>query len=495
MTQILVLLISFFNMSIAATAEYTTLSSLYSEFVGLKDFTTLFVLLVGGVTLTYSLYGGLKASIITDRAQAIASLFLVQIIVIILAVDFEQEEIIEDLADRGFNASFEFSEALLGYNKGGYSSFFTLPLSLATATIFSEAIWQRTWAAEDHKQLIKGAFFGATLIFFVVATFGVVGILVAWADLVPDLDNFNPNLFALQAFTSEAGQVVVSSGIGVLILLLATTMAEGAIDSLQNGIGAAINGALARHFLTSGKMSSSKSLRISRVVLVIVNVPYIIIGLQQYSILSLFLLGNMICLCAFFPVMLGFFRTSPFLPYLRDFIPPLSFLLSIFGTMMFAGAYFDGESFGDGIAYAFWNNTFYEYEYFLAALLLSIGITLLLLLIVKLVMGPKAVNGREHRFETLHMHSDAQLEREDKEVDEKIAQETALSPSIENSTQPQHYYDDNEEYVKYEESQGRASGSRYTGSQIQGGGSMYAESNVHAAASAYTDANLQEVSL
>ena len=38
-----------------------------------------------------------------------------------------------------------------GTNKGGYSSIFTMPASLFTATVFSEAIWQRAWASESPR--------------------------------------------------------------------------------------------------------------------------------------------------------------------------------------------------------------------------------------------------------------------------------------------------------------------------------------------------------
>ena len=228
---------------------------------------------------------------------------------------------------------------------------------------------------------------GSILIFIVVSFFGTVGLLVAWANLVEDPFTFNNNLFAFQVFSSEAGQAVVSSAMGVLVLLLGTTMAEGALDSLQNGIGASINGVVGRFY--SAADDSGNSLLVGRIVLIVINIPFIVIGLQRYSILSLFLVGNMICVCAFFPISLGFFRWTPAHPYLRDFVPPLAFLLSLATTMIFAGFYFDGENLLDGIEYAFWGNTFYEYQYFLAALVSSIVNTVLILVSVKFLSGPK----------------------------------------------------------------------------------------------------------
>lgn len=40
---------------------------------------------------------------------------------------------------------------LAGTNKPGYSSIFVMPASLFTATVFSEAMWQRAWASTDRK--------------------------------------------------------------------------------------------------------------------------------------------------------------------------------------------------------------------------------------------------------------------------------------------------------------------------------------------------------
>lgn len=40
---------------------------------------------------------------------------------------------------------------LAGTNKIGYSSIFVMPASLFTATVFSEAMWQRAWASTDRK--------------------------------------------------------------------------------------------------------------------------------------------------------------------------------------------------------------------------------------------------------------------------------------------------------------------------------------------------------
>eukprot|EP00924_Labyrinthula_sp_SR-Ha-C_P007726 snap_masked-scaffold_28-processed-gene-1.16-mRNA-1 protein AED:0.06 eAED:1.00 QI:0/0/0/1/1/1/2/0/539 len=391
-TQVLTILITLLNMSAAIIAEYSTLMSLYSDFVGLGDNGAYVVVLTAIVTLLYTTYGGLKASIITDKVQGIVALYLVQVVVIYLAADFNKEDITENIEQRGFNASFVMNKFVKGTTEAGWGTVFTLPLSLLTATIFSEALWQRSWAAADEKVLKKAALFGSVLIFFVVGFFGALGVLVVWANLVEDPFVINQNLFAFQVFISEAGKPAVNSAIGVLILLLGTVMAESAIDSLQNGVGASFNGALLRYVRQQTVEEDlpaveKKLFKVSRVLLIAVNVIYIIIGLQQYSVLSLFLVGNMVCICAFFPITLGFFPDMFYTPYLRDFIPISSFICSLVSTGIYSAIKLGG--FSEGFEYAFWENINYEYPYFVAALVASFFWTAIFLFVSKTGFGEK----------------------------------------------------------------------------------------------------------
>eukprot|EP00951_Prasinocladus_malaysianus_P038810 scaffold429113_cov50-Prasinocladus_malaysianus.AAC.1 len=79
---------------------------------------------------------------------------------------------------------------------GRYSSILTLPLSLMGASIFSEALWQRVWASQDHRTLQIGAGIGCTIVIIVVFLSGLFGFLAAWAGLIDS--ETNPNLYIFQ---------------------------------------------------------------------------------------------------------------------------------------------------------------------------------------------------------------------------------------------------------------------------------------------------------
>ncbi len=82
----LVCFICLFNMSIALTAEYTTIGALFSSFVGSVSYGI--IISVGVLTLLYTAYGGLIVSIVTDQLQGIASILLAGILVVYVAVTF-----------------------------------------------------------------------------------------------------------------------------------------------------------------------------------------------------------------------------------------------------------------------------------------------------------------------------------------------------------------------------------------------------------------------
>eukprot|EP00882_Tetradesmus_deserticola_P022012 GHRQ01023886.1.p1 GENE.GHRQ01023886.1~~GHRQ01023886.1.p1 ORF type:complete len:148 (-),score=44.51 GHRQ01023886.1:50-493(-) len=82
----IVFLIAMFNMCIALLAEYTTIGSIFSDFVGSVSYGIIIV--VGVLTLAYTAYGGLAVSIATDMVQGVASVILAVVLTIFVAVTY-----------------------------------------------------------------------------------------------------------------------------------------------------------------------------------------------------------------------------------------------------------------------------------------------------------------------------------------------------------------------------------------------------------------------
>jgi Na+/proline symporter len=236
------------------------------------------IIVVGILTLIYTAYGGLAVSILTDQIQGILTIALVCVLSIYVGVTFKG-----DLpADLGVARDAALPPAMrwytyesLGPNVYGYSAILVMPVSLMSATIFSEAMWQRVWASADRRTLLVGASLGCLGVIIVTFFFCFCGFLAVWAGYAV-YGVTNPNLYLFQVFRDEGqtGQygasVTVSSWIGVITLILAITMNESAIDSLQNGLAASISA----HFF------KGMSVWYARLAVALVNIPLIIIGTQ-----------------------------------------------------------------------------------------------------------------------------------------------------------------------------------------------------------------------
>lgn len=82
----LVVIIALFNMSIAMLAEYVTIGSIFSDFVGSVSYPM--VIVIGLLALAYTTYGGLLVSIYTDTVQGVSSVLLFLIIAIYMTATF-----------------------------------------------------------------------------------------------------------------------------------------------------------------------------------------------------------------------------------------------------------------------------------------------------------------------------------------------------------------------------------------------------------------------
>lgn len=251
-------------------AEYTGIGGLFSEIIGVSPLIP--ILTVGIVTLIYTTFGGLFVSIVTDMYQSIFTCFLLVVIMIYVAITFRP-------------SSFGPLPPQLSANESGYSSIITLGFSLITSTFFSDAVWQRVWAAKDNATLKKASILGGSLVIFVIFMFGLGAFIATWAGYTA---GGNIAFFAL----------LKNTWIVVVVAIITITMNESAVDSLQNAVADTV---------TSLGLSLGLEIPLfwTRVLVVVLNVPIIIVGLQGYNIASIFLITNMMTTCSILPLIFG----------------------------------------------------------------------------------------------------------------------------------------------------------------------------------------------
>ncbi|KAI9144516.1 hypothetical protein BKA69DRAFT_1025752 [Paraphysoderma sedebokerense] len=371
-TQVFVALLCIFNMAIALLSEYSVIGSIFRDFLGSTQYPI--IVIVGIFTMAYTAYGGLLISIITDQFQGMFAVVLTIVLLIYVALDFRPPGGLPQLP-----------ESLGPSNTFGQQSFFSLPISLIAATIFSEANWQRVWAASDQKNLRIGATVATILITVVVFFFGFLGLLSSWANMIPvDADgNFvNPNLFLFQVF----GENMYGS-IGGVTVLLTTVMNQGAVDTLQNALAATVASNLFRN----------NGLWTVRLIVVVVNIPIMILGFLGLPALNLFLIANILTSACFVPVVIGMFDLE------RKWISGYSVLFACLGGILSICGYgliVKEGNWAVGLIYAWWSNN-YDALVFLTALVGSTAFLLIWVVPAKILNVWFGINGQQITDEML----------------------------------------------------------------------------------------------
>ncbi|SFH27052.1 sodium:solute symporter family transporter [Modicisalibacter xianhensis] len=264
-------LISVLYMACFLAAELTAIGGITALLSGVPG--GVVVVAVAIITLIYTAWGGLRASLVTDRWQA---LLLIGLLAVVGVVALQRLPAMPaDAALPGVPTGSALGVAL------------TLVIAVTAANLFHQGYWQRVWAARNGAALGQGAVLGGVTTVIVVAVVGGLGILAAMSGV--GLGEPPMPFFAL---LSEA-----PSWLKLLALVLAVTLVASSVDTLQNGIASlAVGDGLSRREL---------SLNGARWLSVALMVPVVIIALQGVSVLRLFLIADLLCATAVVPVLLG----------------------------------------------------------------------------------------------------------------------------------------------------------------------------------------------
>jgi len=287
--------ISVFYMWIYLVAEFTSISNIYALLVGKQTYdwtyyvnmnvayTTGIAVGIGVITVLYTGIGGLPSSIVTDKFQGIMMGGLVLLLTIAVCAIPENRITKEEYA-LASNLTID-----------GFYAMVTLILAIISAELFNQATWQRVWAAKDTPSLRKGFGIGSFLIFILMMFFGIMG-MIGYAKEPAAYDNFEK--YAYLAFFNILEPM--GQGWHILVLIFVTSLAASSVDSLQNGITC---------LLSSDLLKISQNPEIikwmNRAVLIAVNVAAVVKSAERYDVLGLFLVADLVCATAVFPVFMG----------------------------------------------------------------------------------------------------------------------------------------------------------------------------------------------
>ena len=282
----LILLMTIFYMFIFLCAEVTAVAVLINYLSGTDLWITAFIVLLA--TLTYTLYGGLRASIFTDNIQMIVIGFLLLILILVIS------------SSTGDNFSFalikEKNPQLLSSSYiPSYTAGLTFFIAVAATNLFHQGNWQRVYAAKNYNTLKSALIISFFLIVPIVFLMGFIGMVSFSIDPSARAD--------LGFFTLLLKEQTEMLSLIIVILGLALTIST--VDTLVNAISSL--------FVVDGKATfnldkKTDYLKISKYFIVFLSLIAFGIASKGFDILYLFLLADLFC-CAFvFTVFYSFYN-------------------------------------------------------------------------------------------------------------------------------------------------------------------------------------------
>ena len=272
----LVLFMTIFYMFVFLCAEVTAVAILINYISGTDLWITALIILT--CTLTYTLYGGLRASMFTDNIQMIVITILFLISVFYLTT----------FTGDAFTFTFikEKNPDLLSIKYvPNYTAGLTFFIAVAATNLFHQGNWQRVYAAKNNKVLKQSLIISSIIIIPIVFFMGFSGMVAVSTDpkVIPDLGFFSLLFIEQTEFLS------------VLIVILGLSLTISTIDTLVNAISSLI--------IVDGKATfnfdkKTNYLKFSKICLVTLSIVAFFIASKGFSVLYLFLLADLFC-CAF----------------------------------------------------------------------------------------------------------------------------------------------------------------------------------------------------
>ena len=277
----LILFLTIFYMFIFLIAELTAVSILVNYISGTPLWITALIVILS--SLTYTLYGGLRASIFTDNIQffVILVLLLFSFFYLINANDFS------------FNFIKENKSILLSSNYlPNFTAGLTFFIAVAATNLFHQGNWQRVYAAKNYNVLKKSLIISFLIIIPIVFFMGFSGLIAVSAN-----HNVIPDLAFFSLILKEQ-----SLAISVIIIILAISLTISSLDTLINAISSLV-------IVDGKKILNIKNdyLKLSNQFIIFLSLVAFIIASKGLSILYLFLLADLLCCSAVLTIFYGFY--------------------------------------------------------------------------------------------------------------------------------------------------------------------------------------------
>ena len=275
-----IILLSVFYMFIFLCAEITAVAKLINYISSASLWITAALVITS--TLIYTLYGGLRASILTDNFQ-----FLIIIVLLFVCMyNIFSSDFISYKSITNKSGDLLSSKYIANYTAG-----LTFFIAVAATNLFHQGNWQRVFAAKNYHVLNKSLKLSFLIIIPVVFFMGITGIIAISVD-----SKVSPDLAFFSILLKDKTEILYMT-----IIILAVSLTASTIDTLVNGISSLI--------MVDGK-KINKNLKSPNILVIFLSIIAFFIASKGFSILYLFLLADLLCCAAVFPVFYGFYKKN-----------------------------------------------------------------------------------------------------------------------------------------------------------------------------------------
>ena len=277
-----------FIMGIFITAEMTAITTAVKILTGSPAWAT--AIAVGMVVMAYTSYGGLRASIYTDRIQFWVLMPALLLLVVVAAALVGEKDAWKTAGEAGL---------LSVSSEGSYFFGIVLIIGIIASNAFHPGIWQRVYTVESQKSLNRSLWGATALAIPITFLLGMAGIAAVGNGSVESFvyPEVSAALFALASD-------LFPLWMHFLMLVCALMLAMSTLDTLMNGLASG----LATDLAGRGVPRNSLMLQ-ARALTAVIAVPAIIVASQGFSVLYVFLVADLLGAAIAVPMLTGLYST------------------------------------------------------------------------------------------------------------------------------------------------------------------------------------------
>ena len=277
-----------FIMGIFITAEMTAITTAVHILTGSPAWAT--AIAVGIVVVAYTAYGGLRASIYTDRIQFWVLMPVLLLLVIVAAALVGGTGAWQAAKEAGL---------LSVSSEGSYFFGIVLIIGIIASNAFHPGMWQRVYTVESQKALNRSLWGAMALAIPITFLLGMAGIAAVGNGSVESFvyPDVSAALFAL-------GTDLFPLWMHFLMLVCALMLAMSTLDTLMNGLASGLATDLAGIGVSRGALMVQ-----ARAVTAVIAIPAIIVASQGFSVLYVFLVADLLGAAIAVPMLTGLYST------------------------------------------------------------------------------------------------------------------------------------------------------------------------------------------